>query len=69
MGEVVEFNGETTADLDPNKVLEAAIEANLQEAIVIGTTQDGELYLSLSISYVPDIIWLLMSAQKMLMDE
>lgn len=67
MGDVINLHA-GTADVPPEEVLKAAIERDLTEVIVIGWTKDDELYLSMSESYIPDLIWLLASAHKMLME-
>lgn len=58
MGDVVDLNGVTSLDLDPDKVLEAA-KGNIDHVIVIGYHKDGSEYFASSTSYVPDIVWLL----------
>lgn len=58
MTDVVEFPGVTKLDLDPDRVLGAAV-GELSSAIVIGYTKDGEEYFASSISNGPETLWLL----------
>lgn len=67
MGEVIDLHPEH-AEIEPKTVLSAAIERDLQQVVVVGWTQGGELYLSMSHAYVPDLLWLVSHAQKMLMN-
>ena len=41
---VIPFNGITRLDLPPERILQMAIEADLEGVIVIGYTKDGEEY-------------------------
>lgn len=59
MGELVEFNGETTLDIPPEKVLAAAASANLKGALVIGEAPDGELYVASSYGDQTQTLWLI----------
>lgn len=66
MTNVVPFTGNTRLDADPDMVLEAALLANLEAAIVIGW-QDGKLYFASSIADGPEANWMLDMAKHQLM--
>lgn len=68
MGDVVRFNGVSTLDFPVDDVLDMAKEANLTEAVVIGTTADGEFYLCSAKADGPVTLWLLAIAQKRLLE-
>lgn len=67
MGEVIDLNVETSVDIPPDKVLADALGADLDEVVVMGWKGD-DLYVGFSSSYVPDILYLLMMAQKFVTD-
>lgn len=75
---IVEFNGMTKHDLDPNRMLEnISKEFNFDEVIVLGfleetqsengETDGGEFFLSASRADAPSVLWLLENAKNMLM--
>lgn len=47
----------TTLDLDPQRVLKWAAEADLEGVVVVGTTKDGQEYFASSISDGAEIVW------------
>lgn len=65
--EIIEFKGETKLDISPEKVLSAAIEADLDSAIVIGRDKDGHLYFAASSGDIFDTNWLLDIAKQELL--
>ena len=69
MGDVVIFDGETRKDLPPNVILNAALNASLKNAVVIGEQEDGSIYFAMSISDSPTINWLLDLAKATVINE
>ena len=64
MGDVIELGVITTGDIPPEKVLRAAIEANLKNVIVLGETIDGEdIHFAISTGDAPLVNWLLDAAK------
>ena len=68
MGEVIIMEGVTRVDLNPERVLDAAIDVGLTDAIVIGWDKEGELYFASSIAGGADVLWLLEKSKKELLD-
>lgn len=66
MSKIVEFTGVTQLDIDPEKVLNRALN-KLEGVIVIGYEKDGEEYFASSYSDGGDILWLLERAKLKLM--
>lgn len=64
MADVIEFPKRT-----PETVLQVAIQEGLSSVIVIGETKDGDTHISMSMNDIPLAMWLLMVAQKALLDE
>lgn len=58
MGDVIQANFITQADLPPDRVLEAALD-KLEGVIVIGYTKDGEEYFASSYGDAPEMLWLI----------
>ncbi len=48
----------TSLDVDPSRVLAAALEANLQTVVVIGYDPSGENYFASSVSDGGTVLWL-----------
>lgn len=68
MGEVVDYPGSTTGPVSPEKILKAALDANLKEVVVIGETQNGTIALYGSTGEAAQLNWLLDCAKKLTMD-
>lgn len=66
MGDVVDFNAITNQDLDPNKVLTAAID-QLDSVVLIGYDKNGNEYFASSIADGADVVWLLERLKFVLM--
>lgn len=62
------FPGATSYDHDPNVILEMAKRGNLDEVLIIGFDQDGQLFVSASRNDLPALLWLLEKAKKMLLE-
>jgi hypothetical protein len=69
MGEVIHQTWGTTLDLNPEVVLNAAVEANLDNVIVIGWTKDGTLYFATSKTATADILLSLEAAKHSLLNQ
>lgn len=61
---IVEFPGQTTLDIPPEKVLAHAAEHDLEAVVVIGRDEEGFFYMSSSDAYKPDILWLIEQARQ-----
>ena len=59
MGEVVELECVTSLDLPVERILRKAGEADLEQAVVIGWTKDGDPYFASSCADGPEILWLI----------
>ncbi len=65
---VVDFNGITKLDLDPDRVIQKAKDEGLEGVIVLGYTSDGEEYFASSYADGGTVNWLLdRCKQKLLM--
>ena len=62
-GEVIDFPGYTTLDSEPDMVLEKA-KGQLNTALVLGWTDDDEIYFAGSTSNSADIVYLLEFAKQ-----
>lgn len=67
MAEIVQFPGMTALvvepdvemPIDPNLVLEGAVNANLRDIVICGRNENGEFYLASSSNNLPNVLWLL----------
>lgn len=64
---VVRFTGLTRADIEPDTILQNAVE-QLKEVLVIGTDKEGNQYFATSSSDAKNILWLIETAKFMLME-
>jgi len=71
MSNIIKFPGTDTItqeDLEPNEMLSAIIEeVEMTEAMVIGWTKDGNLFLGTSHGKAPDMVFLLELAKSVLL--
>ena len=65
---IIEIGGETDLDIDPNKILKAAMD-NLQSVVVLGYDNDNELYMALSTGDMSENILLLEQAKFKLLED
>lgn len=56
---IIPFTGVTVLDLPPERILQKAIEADLDGVLVIGYTKDGEEYAASSYADGGTALWLL----------
>lgn len=68
MGDLVDFDGFTKLDINPDKILDSAKD-KLDSGIVIGWDKDDEFYIALSITKKSEIIYLLELAKQEILDE
>lgn len=67
MGDVVNLDCVTKLDLSPNRVLDGARD-NLEDAVIIGWTKEGDFYFSSSKANGAEVLWLLEKAKKYLLE-
>lgn len=65
---VIAFPGTTTADIPAAQVLQAAIDQGMEDVLVIGWTNDGDLYAATSGGSVGDNLLLLELAKRNLVE-
>lgn len=65
---VVEFNGVTSLDRQPTRVLAQAAGAKLDSCLVIGYDDDGSFYFSSSVADGADALWMIKVAEKHLLE-
>lgn len=65
---VVQFDGFTSLDIDPNSVLMGAINADMDEVVVLGYKKDGSEYFASNKADGADVLWHLQRAQKRLLE-
>ena len=58
MSDPIQFPGATMLDIEPRKVLEAALAANLASVVLVGKQDDGTLYIAASMSDAGEMLWL-----------
>jgi hypothetical protein len=58
MSNVVNLSTITTLDIPPERVLNAALEADLSEVVIMGRDRDGNEYFASSIADGGDVVWL-----------
>lgn len=63
------FDGLTTVDMPPERVLTSAIQQGLQDVLVIGELPDGELFVAASHSDTARLIYRLKQAEIFIMQE
>jgi hypothetical protein len=65
---IIDFNGITRLDLSAERVLTKAIEADLATVVVVGWTQDGNIYFASTTADGGDILWLFEQSKQMLLN-
>jgi hypothetical protein len=60
---IIDFPGSTLLDIPVEKVLEGAIDASLDQVVVVGVKEDGSTYLAFSTSDLYQILWFLENAK------
>ena len=64
---VVELDMITRLDIPPERILNGALKADLEQAFVIGWGRDGELYTASSFANGPELLWMIELAKKRLL--
>ena len=59
MGDVVILPVVTTLDIPAERILNRALENNLEKVVVIGTTKDGDTYFASSVADGGSVLWLM----------
>lgn len=57
----------TVLDIPPERLLEAAIQADLETVVIIGRDKTGDLYFSSTTGYLPEVLWDIESAKQQVM--
>jgi hypothetical protein len=65
---VVPFPGVSFLDLPVERILDGAMKKDLESVVVLGWTQEGDLYFAASQADGGDVLWLLKKSEKMLLD-
>lgn len=65
---IVEFDGITSLDIPPPRILAKAAGAKLESVVVIGFREDGNFYFASSGADGGDVLWLLELAKKQLLE-
>lgn len=68
MSDVVKFTGITTLPTDPDKILESAV-GQLELAVVVGVTHEGNFYFASSEADGAQVTWWLERAKYLLMQK
>lgn len=67
MGDVVDLNCITSLDLPADRILNKAVEADLDTAVVVGWKKNGEFYFASTTSDGGNVLWLFEVAKLELM--
>ncbi|RUM47815.1 MAG: hypothetical protein DSY80_00515 [Desulfocapsa sp.] len=65
---IINFHGATRLDLPADRVLREAINADLEDVVVVGWDNDGILHFASNKASGPEILWLLEVARKKLLE-
>lgn len=65
---VVEFDGITSLNKPPTRILAKAAGAKLKECVVVGFDEDGGFYFNSSVADGGAVLWLLEMAKKRLLE-
>lgn len=68
MTNVIELPVITTLDIPVERIIRKAEAANLASVVIVGTTQDGDLYFAGSMADGGDALWHLEKAKKELLE-
>lgn len=60
--EIIQWSGLTKLDIPVERILGGALKADLQSAVVVGFTQDGDLHFASSVASGAEAIFLLQRA-------
>jgi len=65
---IITFDGVTRLDIPASRVLEQALEAEIETAVIVGWDKDGEFYFASSVAGGADVVWLMEKAKKRLLE-
>ena len=68
MGEVVELDVDTTLPVPSDRLLQAAIDADVRDVVLIGYDADGKLWFSSADPDVGHVMWQLELAKRFLLN-
>lgn len=57
----------TVLDIPPDRLLEAAKQADLETVVIIGRDKNGDLYFSSTTGYLPEVLWDIEEAKQEVM--
>lgn len=63
------FPGATDRNFEPNVILQAATRSDLESVVILGWGKDGSLFISGSISNMPEWLWLIEQAKKQMLED
>lgn len=66
--EILTFDGPTSLDISDERVLNAAIDQKITGVVVVGYDANGDVYMSSSKGSMAEILWMLETAKKILLD-
>jgi hypothetical protein len=65
---VVDFTGVTRLNLDPVRVLNAAVKTELTDVVILGYDKDGDEYFCSSVADGATVLWLMERLKKLLLE-
>lgn len=65
---IVEWQGITTLDIPPTRILAKAAGAKLKTCVVVGYDEDGEFYFASSVADGGTVVWMMEVAKKRLLE-
>lgn len=68
MADVVDLPVITSLDLEPDQVLQKAIEANLTDVVICGYDANGDEYFASSLADGAEVLWILQRSSKSLLE-
>ena len=68
MAEVITLRCLTKLDVPPERVLQAAIDADLEGVLVLGYDKEGDIYMAGTYADGGTVIWLMEKCKKRLID-
>ena len=69
MGKVIELDLPTLVDIPAEKILTKAVEQDLDHCVVVGYTQDGQLFFSSTTSNAANVVFMLEQAKFQLVSQ
>jgi len=66
--EILHFNGITRHDIPAERVLQSALESEVDKVVIIGYDKDGEEFMASSIADGGTVLWLMERLKKKLLE-